>query len=215
MLHAAQEVFAEKGYAQATLDEIAERAEFGKGTIYNYFDDGKEGLLFATFDMIYGGLDAIVREAFSASRVRQTSLREAFRTLVHSVFDFLLEREELFLILMKEEVQFMFGDDPEKTAYFQEREHGLVEALIPGLETAIETGEMRSLPPHAVARSIQGNLKGVLMHVAVAHRGEAIAQPKSCTAPPIATPEQAADFLTMMLLNGLATDPEATDSVAS
>ncbi|PSQ74919.1 MAG: hypothetical protein BRD36_01045 [Bacteroidetes bacterium QH_7_64_110] len=33
MLQAAQSVFAEKGYEQATLEEIAKRAEFGKGTL--------------------------------------------------------------------------------------------------------------------------------------------------------------------------------------
>ncbi|MEL6613746.1 MAG: helix-turn-helix domain-containing protein, partial [Bacteroidota bacterium] len=36
MLDAATALFAEKGYASATLDEVAERAEFGKGTLYNY-----------------------------------------------------------------------------------------------------------------------------------------------------------------------------------
>ncbi|NNE46513.1 MAG: TetR family transcriptional regulator, partial [Rhodothermales bacterium] len=31
MLEAAQSVFAERGFGQSTLDEIASRAEFGKG----------------------------------------------------------------------------------------------------------------------------------------------------------------------------------------
>ncbi|TKX68113.1 TetR/AcrR family transcriptional regulator, partial [Halorubrum sp. GN11_10-6_MGM] len=50
MLDAARAVFAEEGYADATLDEIAERAEFGKGTLYNYFEGGKEELFLAVFD---------------------------------------------------------------------------------------------------------------------------------------------------------------------
>ncbi|GIV59650.1 MAG: hypothetical protein KatS3mg043_0739 [Rhodothermaceae bacterium] len=41
MLEAARAVFAEKGYLQATVDEIAQRAEFGKGTLYNYFTGGR------------------------------------------------------------------------------------------------------------------------------------------------------------------------------
>jgi AcrR family transcriptional regulator len=44
MLEAARAVFAEKGYANATLEEIAQRAEFGKGTLYNYFPGGKDEL---------------------------------------------------------------------------------------------------------------------------------------------------------------------------
>jgi len=35
-------LFAEKGYENSTLDEIAERAEFGKGTIYKYFENKEE-----------------------------------------------------------------------------------------------------------------------------------------------------------------------------
>ncbi|MEJ5348324.1 MAG: TetR/AcrR family transcriptional regulator [Desulfosoma sp.] len=43
ILIAAQEVFSHKGFHQATMDEIAERAEVGKGTIYRHFPS-KENL---------------------------------------------------------------------------------------------------------------------------------------------------------------------------
>lgn len=38
VLEAAETVFAEKGFHSATVQEIAERAEFGVGTIYNMFE---------------------------------------------------------------------------------------------------------------------------------------------------------------------------------
>ncbi|PSQ78385.1 MAG: TetR/AcrR family transcriptional regulator [Bacteroidetes bacterium QH_8_67_23] len=198
MLRAAQQVFAAKGYAQATLDEIAERAEFGKGTLYNYFEGGKEDILFAVFDTIYGDLRALVRDTFSAEQVRRQPPREAFRALVRSAFDFLLEREELFLILMKEECQFMFGDDPEKVAYFREQGHRLVEAMTPALEAAMEDGAMRPLPPQAVAHMLEGNINGILMHLTMARHDE------NCPDSPIDAPDKAVDFLTTMLFDGLA-----------
>ena len=37
ILEAALEVFSEKGFHLATVDEIAERADLGKGTLYRYF----------------------------------------------------------------------------------------------------------------------------------------------------------------------------------
>lgn len=37
ILNAAKKIFAHKGFANTTLDEIAESSEFGKGTLYNYF----------------------------------------------------------------------------------------------------------------------------------------------------------------------------------
>lgn len=43
ILDAALDVFSDKGFHLATVDEIAERAEVGKGTLYRYFAN-KEGL---------------------------------------------------------------------------------------------------------------------------------------------------------------------------
>lgn len=49
IIEAASRVFAQKGYANATVADIAVRAEIGKGTIYEYFDS-KEDLFFAVFE---------------------------------------------------------------------------------------------------------------------------------------------------------------------
>jgi len=48
IVKAAVMVFAQKGYASATIADIAARAEIGKGTIYEYFAS-KEDLFFAVF----------------------------------------------------------------------------------------------------------------------------------------------------------------------
>lgn len=49
LVQAATSVFAEKGYASTRVADIAERAEIGKGTVYEYFSS-KEELLFAVFE---------------------------------------------------------------------------------------------------------------------------------------------------------------------
>src|SRR5690554_615041 len=38
IIQAAMEVFGEKGYHKAKIEEIAERADIGKSTVYEYFD---------------------------------------------------------------------------------------------------------------------------------------------------------------------------------
>lgn len=45
MLRSAEVVFAERGFHQATVDEVAALAGFGKGTLYNYFEEGKKEML--------------------------------------------------------------------------------------------------------------------------------------------------------------------------
>ena len=49
IIEAAAHVFAQKGYAGASVADIAVKAEIGKGTIYAYFDS-KEDLFFAVFE---------------------------------------------------------------------------------------------------------------------------------------------------------------------
>lgn len=57
ILEAAGAVFAEKGLLTSTIDEIAERAELGKGTIYLYFKT-KEAMYHA---LMHRGLELLVQ----------------------------------------------------------------------------------------------------------------------------------------------------------
>ena len=60
ILAAARELFLRQGYHETILEEIARHAEFGKGTIYNYFSS-KEDLFLAICDQLVGELEAIAR----------------------------------------------------------------------------------------------------------------------------------------------------------
>jgi len=57
---AARELFLRQGYHETTLEEIAHHAEFGKGTIYNYFAS-KEDLFLAICDQLIGEMEEIAR----------------------------------------------------------------------------------------------------------------------------------------------------------
>ncbi|NBB72290.1 MAG: TetR family transcriptional regulator [Bacteroidetes bacterium] len=206
MLRAAQSVFAEKGFARATLDEIAERAEFGKGTLYNYFEGGKEDLLFAVFDDLYDDVHVMLREAIAEPAPRQHPLRERFRTLVVEAFSFFLEREDLFMVLMKESYRLGFSENPEHAAYFQRQQERMVTALAPALEAAMERGEIQDLPAKGVAHMILENINGMLVHRAMMDRHE------ECAESILHDPEHAADFLTTILFDGLVHPSSAAAS---
>ena len=66
IIDAAREVFACKGFNEATLDDVAERAEFGKGTLYNYFPN-KEALFLSVIEDCFETMKGIAEEAFSAN----------------------------------------------------------------------------------------------------------------------------------------------------
>lgn len=212
MLQAAQSVFAEKGYTQATLDEIAKRAEFGKGTLYNYFEDGKEGLLFAIFDEVYDDLHEMIRGAFAESGSSEHSFRDAFRELVVQSFTYYEEQEDLFLILIREAHQLQFSTDVEKAAYFQEQQQRLIDALVPVVEQAVDEGRIASLPPQSVAHMLLEVVHDLVVRRCLTEHGKEGNAMHVCRpdASLLHDSEAAADFLTAFLFDGLATDGSTT-----
>jgi len=198
MLDAARAVFAEKGYADATLEEIADRAEFGKGTLYNYFEGGKEELLFAVFDDIIGEIEELTRTVFQDELERQGSLRDAFHTFVQRHFEMIRDQQDLFLILVKEAHFMAFSDDADRVQFFRRQHERLVDALTPALEHAAERGEIHPLPPSSVANLLLANVRGMGTHCTLEER--------HCPAEEqefLNDPEKAADFLTTLLFDGL------------
>lgn len=208
MLRAAQSVFAEKGYARATLDEIAERAEFGKGTLYNYFEGGKEDILFAVFEEIYDNICRIIRKAFSEPPAPDRSLRENFHAYVEAFIDFSREREDLFMIIAKESHRLAFSEESSRTQFFIEQRNRMVNALRPALERAMERGEIQSLPPASVAHLLLANVNGMVVHQCLEEQHEDDASMLDPS-------EKAADFLTTMLFDGLGASPSMDSSPLS
>ncbi|MES3630621.1 MAG: TetR/AcrR family transcriptional regulator [Longimonas sp.] len=201
MLRAAEVVFAQKGYTHATLGEIAERAEFGKGTLYNYFEGGKEEMLFAVLDTVYDEVHDLVTSSF-AGACHERSLRTCYHDMVTRAIAFYQEREDLFVILIKEAYRMCFSHDDEKVAYFQRQRARIVDALLPALEQAVAQGAIRDLPLHSVAHMLIENVDGLIVHRAVTTHQESSSACEHGTI--LQEPEQAADFLTAMLFDGIA-----------
>lgn len=158
MLHAAQVVMAEKGYASATLEEIAQRAEFGKGTLYNYFPGGKEEILLAIFVQVYERMVALIDHAFEES----ATFRDGLRVFLHEAFSFFRTRNDLFLILMREAFRLnTMTTDP--LAVLREHSMASVSRLSVYVERAVEAGELGSLEPRILAHHILHTTKGFHM----------------------------------------------------
>ena len=197
MLDAARTVFAEKGYADATLDEIAERAEFGKGTLYNYFEGGKEELLFAVFDDIYQEIETLIRTVFQDELDGDASLRDAFHTFAVRHFEIIRDQQDLFLVLVKEAYRLGLSDDENRVEFFQKQHDRLVDALRPALEKAVERGEVQSFPVSSIADMLLSNVRGMGVHCTMEKR---ICPDEDSI---LDRPEDAADFLTTFLFDGL------------
>jgi AcrR family transcriptional regulator len=76
LFQAALQLFAEKGFAETTVEDITNAADVGKGTFFNYFPS-KEHILVAFSDMQLSKLQATVDEM----RDKHVPMREFFRDM--------------------------------------------------------------------------------------------------------------------------------------
>jgi len=197
MLDAARTVIAEKGFKHATLDEIAQRAEFGKGTIYNYFPEGKDEMLFAILDDVYADLYAISVETIGSHE--EVPFRDRLEDYIASFLGYFLHQRELFVILVKEANRIAFGDEQVKAIYFKDQMDRLVGVMEPVIANAVARGELRDYPADFVAHLILGNVHGYLRHTCLRGIGHG-----NNSVPGKDEPRHTARVLCDILLNGLA-----------
>ncbi|MDT7855044.1 TetR/AcrR family transcriptional regulator [Rubrivirga sp. S365] len=200
MLDAALAVFAENGYAGASVDEIAERAEFGKGTIYNYFPGGKDELFLTLFEeRVVGWLHEVVARSFPDDTDLSTppAARAAFRGFIGALLRQFSESREALLMFMKEGYRTRL--DVEHEAAFSQHFLSVIEAVARPIEAAVAAGALRPLPARTVAHVLMGNVRGYLMAEV-----DAECDPSGTFEPaPFGSSSEAAEFLTTVLFDGL------------
>ncbi len=101
ILDAAQEIFLEKGYYKATVNEIAERALVSKFTVYQYFE-GKEEILNAILARGYSILTREVREKMEGYKGH----RKRLFALIRAELEFFESRRDFFEMLLVEKLDF-------------------------------------------------------------------------------------------------------------
>ncbi|GAA4667551.1 MULTISPECIES: TetR/AcrR family transcriptional regulator [Amycolatopsis] len=99
MLEVAEAVFAERGYAAASMDEIAEQVGVSKPMLYEYFHS-KEGLLLACIAASRAQLRTATEEAVAGA----TSAEDALRRGLHAFFVYIREHQQAWSLLRNEMV---------------------------------------------------------------------------------------------------------------
>ncbi len=80
LFRAALSLFAEKGFAETTVEDITEAADVGKGTFFNYFPS-KDHILVAFGEMQLGKLTAAVEQARQSSEPMPEFMRRLSRLM--------------------------------------------------------------------------------------------------------------------------------------
>lgn len=98
MIDVAQQVFAQRGYARTSMDDIAERVGVSKPMIYEYFSS-KEGLMVATLRDARTQLREATENAVAGARSAKDALERGLR----AYFRFIDERKDAFAVLRHEQ----------------------------------------------------------------------------------------------------------------
>lgn len=106
IISAAVKLFAERGFEHTTLDEIAEASEFGKGTIYNYFQN-KEEIYLAIVEDILEAHSKIITEISA----EENDLKSFLTKLTKAAIKYSVENYDAFLLLVRLRTQ-TFSTDP-------------------------------------------------------------------------------------------------------
>lgn len=141
ILEAALHEFASRGYREADVQAVADRAGVGKGTVYRYFQS-KEGLFQA---VAHAGMQELERDFRALLEVDLPFLERA-RRMAAAYAAFYQSHPEYVEILIQERAEFR-GSVPDTLAFYRERNREGIESLLQG---AVDDGTLR---PVDVART--------------------------------------------------------------
>lgn len=141
LLRAAEKVFSEKGFYEASIVNITQEANVANGTYYNYFATKKE-----IFDELIRDYNRNLRHAIKKEMEKATSHEDAQRRGFKAFFDWAKTRPDLYNIVQ----QAVVVDQELYRWYYQKIAAGFVKSLTRG----INDGEFKPLDLETVAYSL-------------------------------------------------------------
>ncbi len=143
LLEAAEEVFGEYGWEQASIVKITERAGVSQGTFYRYFVSKQ-----AIFDELVADLNRRVRRAMAEGSARGANRAEAERGGFEGFFKFTSEHPALYRVIRQAE----FASPQALHLHYERIAAGYREALA----EAMAAGQIAEGDPEVLAYALMG-----------------------------------------------------------
>ena len=153
ILTGALEVFKSKGFDGATMDEIAQKSDFGKATLYYYFHSKEEvfaAILEDGWQKLWASLELVI--------AGNDSPRQTFINVLLKIAENARNRPGLYEFLFNVPKVITFEEQPWKR--YQERMYGTIQGL---LEDGIKTGEFPNINPQLLFKAMGGLFMGLVL----------------------------------------------------
>jgi TetR/AcrR family transcriptional regulator len=158
VLECAERVFSDKGFHQATMQEIAAEAEYATGTLYTLFEN-KDAIFAAVVRRRMSEIDAYVRNAAQGG----PPARERIERFVSAFFEFFEAKKHLVQIYVNVTGGLLWNVKAELGEEVAEIHLGLLGFLEGIFRDGSRRGDVRSdLEPRAMAVSLVGILVAVV-----------------------------------------------------
>jgi len=159
ILDAAEHVFARQGFHEATLKEIAQRAEFSVGALYGFFD-GKDDLFAKVMERRGSAIVEVIEQAVSQGG----SATEKLHALVEGQFRYFREHHRFYLLLQRT-IGFSwlnFSARIDEASFERYRKAIALEAKV--FAEGVASGEFRDADPETMGELFSGIMQAYLAH---------------------------------------------------
>lgn len=155
ILQAAVELFTERDFHQVLMDDVAERAAVGKGTVYRYFPT-KEELYFVT---IFEGWDRLGKE-LEAVVQRHGPLQDTLEQVTRQVLAYFWRRRQFINLVHRLE----HPPEGKEQADWQQRRDSIVEVFTGILRTGVAAQALSSGQMRLITEMYLGLLRSIILY---------------------------------------------------
>ena len=156
IINAAEDVFTQKGFDEARMDDIAEQTGLSKGTLYNYFKS-KDDLIIAILDRIFQR-EFKVFESIDLTNMSATDAIWSFAETTSKDVKMMMR----LLPITYEFMGLAFRNKLVQKA-FKTYFNRFMDILIPIIQHGIDSGEFRQADAKEVALAMGAIMEGTLL----------------------------------------------------
>ncbi len=167
ILRESVQVFARQGFRGTDVQEIADRAGVGKGTVYRYFGD-KQSLFWATAYWVLEQLHQRLRDVIAGADGALNKLRAS----CHAYAAFFAENPDYLEIFVLDRAEFR-GRAPE---HHRERHEQMIREFSDIIREGMASGELRRDDPRRIVWTLGSTLYGSVVFAAFSKQQQSITE---------------------------------------
>jgi AcrR family transcriptional regulator len=165
ILLAAEKLFAAKGFFPTTMSEIAQKAEFGTGTLYKYFKS-KEDLYFTLIDEKTAEINGPVKAELS----KKIPAIERIEKILRIQFEFFERNRDFFRIYISERGRFEWTVKDDLGKGIHEKMVAYIHLLAQVMKQGIKDGAFKPKDPIDLAHALVGIVNSFVFEWLIAPR---------------------------------------------